>query len=296
MITIKHYLSLTKPRIIIGNLTSSIGGFLIASKGYINYIMLINMIIGTSLIIAASCVLNNVIDRDIDAIMTRTKNRVLPQKIFSSKKSMYYALILGILGLLFLGYIKNLLVIFLTIIGFLVYVVIYSLWMKRTSIYSIIIGSISGSMPPIIGYCTVTNQIDTGALILLMIFSFWQIPHSYSIIMFQLNDYKKAKIPTFAVKNGIKSTRIHMIMYIIGFIISIFALAKYNYISYTVLYIITIISLLWLYTGLFEYPSITDNIAWSKKMFIWSVVVIICFNLLISLDSLLFTENSNQNT
>lgn len=284
---IQNYINLIKPRIVIGNLMSSVGGFLMASHGHIRYSVLIFMSIGISLIIASSCVLNNIIDRDIDAIMQRTKNRILTQQnFFSIKKSIFYAAILNIFGFLFLTYTRNLLVILLAIIGVFVYIVLYSIWMKRKSIYSIMIGSVSGAMPPVIGYCTVTNTLDIGALILLLMYSFWQIPHSYSITIFRLSDYKTALIPTFIIKKGIKLTRIHMIICIIGFFITTALLTVIGYTSIIFLYTISIMNILWLYTGLYEYQIINNDFLWSKKMFFLSIIIIILLNLLLSLDSL----------
>lgn len=287
MFKIKYYLNLIKPNIVLGNTMSAIGGFFVASKNDINFTLLIDMIIGISLIIAASCILNNIIDRDIDAVMQRTKYRILIKNktILFLKKSILFSIILNIVGFLFLSFTKNFLIICLTTIGSLVYVGIYSLWMKRKSIYSIIVGSISGSMPPVIGYCTVTNVIDTGAMILLTMFTLWQIPHSYSIAILRLNDYKTAKIPTFPIKKGIVITIHHMLIYIIGFIIATVFLTTMKYTSYIFLLIVSSMNFFWLCIGFSGYKYINKNIfIWSKKMFLFSIIVIMSINLLLPLD------------
>ncbi|WP_044026175.1 heme o synthase [Candidatus Blochmanniella vafra] len=284
---IQYYFSLIKPGIVIGNIMSSIGGFLMASQEqHINYMILINMIIGLALVIASSCVLNNIIDRDIDAIMMRTNTRILAQqkKILSIKNSIFYALILNISGFLLLYNIKNFYTIFLSAIGFIIYVVLYSLYMKRKSSYGMIAGSLSGAMPPVIGYCTVTNTFDCGALILLMIFSFWQIPHSYSITIFRHIDYKNALIPTFFIKKGMHITRIHILTGILGFCLSTILLTVKGYTSYIFLCIISIFNLFWLYTGWYKYKYINNDSVWAKKMFILSIIIIILLNLMLSLD------------
>lgn len=282
----KNYLNLIKPGIVIGNLISCTGGFLTASHGNIQYIHLIYVIIGMSLIISSGCIFNNIIDRDIDSIMDRTKNRILAQKnTISIKKTIVFTIILNIIGLLFLICTKNLFTILLANIGFFIYVIVYSYWMKRKFSYSTIVGSISGSMPPVIGYCTASNQFDMGALILLLIFSFWQIPHSYAITIFRNQDYKKAKIPTFMITQGIKKTRIHIIICIIGFILSTALLTITGYTSITFLFIISIINTFWLYESLYKYKLIKDNSLWSKRIFILSIIIIIFLNLLLSIDS-----------
>lgn len=289
---IHNYINLIKPGIVIGNLMSSIGGFLMASNTHIHYYTLVNMSIGMSLIIASSCVFNNIIDRDIDSIMHRTRHRILAQNHFSIKNSIFYAIILNVSGFWFLTYTKTFLTILLAIIGVFTYVIVYSIWMKRKSIYSIIIGSISGSMPPVIGYCTVTHQFDIGACILLLIFSFWQISHSYAITIFRLNDYKAALIPTFTIKKGIALTRIHIIVCILCFALATALLTITGYTSTIFLYTMSILNIIWLSVGLFKYRLINDYFLWSKKMFFLSIIVITVLNLLLSLDAFLYKHDS----
>lgn len=290
---IKNYLNLIKPNIVIGNAMSAIGGFFIASDEHIHLRLLINMVIGISLIIAASCILNNIIDRDIDAVMQRTKYRILTHKktkLFLTT-TIFFSIILNIIGFLFLSFTENLLIIYLTAIGLFIYVGIYSAWIKRKSLYSIIIGSISGSIPPVVGYCTVTHAIDIGAITLLTMFSFWQIPHSYAIMIVRFKDYKAALIPTFPIKKGILTTIHHMLFCIIGFITTTVFLTVMKYTSYIFLYTINSINLIWLYIGLCGYKYINKNIfLWSKKMFLLSILVIMSVNILLPLDHILFTK------
>ncbi|MGZ9914588.1 heme o synthase, partial [Escherichia coli] len=177
----KQYLQVTKPGIIFGNLISVIGGFLLASKGSIDYPLFIYTLVGVSLVVASGCVFNNYIDRDIDRKMERTKNRVLVKGLISPAVSLVYATLLGIAGFMLLWFGANPLACWLGVMGFVVYVGVYSLYMKRHSVYGTLIGSLSGAAPPVIGYCAVTGEFDSGAAILLAIFSLWQMPHSYAI-------------------------------------------------------------------------------------------------------------------
>lgn len=286
---IYDYLNLTKPNIVIGNLLSSMGCFFIASQGNIHYFNFFYMSIGMTLIIAANCILNNIIDRDIDSVMLRTRNRLLAKnRTLSIKKITFFAILLNILGFLFLERTKNVIIILLSIIAIFVYIGIYSFWAKRNTIYSTIIGSISGSIPPVIGYCTAANKFDIGACVILLIFSFWQIPHSYSILIFRAKDYQAALIPTFLNTKGIEITRIHIITCIIGFSITIATLTIIGYTSYTLLFIISIMNFFWIYVGLHEYKLINNNLIWAKKMFLLSLIIIIFLNLLLILDPILF--------
>ncbi len=279
----QHYLQLTKPRIIFGNLISLIGGFLLASKGYIDYPLFLTTILCVSLVMASGCVFNNYIDRDIDNKMERTKNRVLVQGHLSLNATLFYATILGLTGLALLYIGTNLLSMFLALLGFIIYVVIYSLYMKRYSVYSTFIGSLAGAIPPVIGYCAVTNNFDTGALILMTIFSLWQIPHSYAIAIFRLQDYQAANIPILPVVKGIPITKNYINTFILAFMIFTMMMTLNGYTGYKYLIISTILNIWWLALALCGYKT-KDNRMWARKLFIFSIVVIITLSIMMSLD------------
>ncbi|MGB8667483.1 MAG: UbiA family prenyltransferase, partial [Serratia inhibens] len=132
---IKQYLQVTKPGIIFGNLISVVGGFLLASKGSIDYPLFLATLVGVSLVVASGCVFNNYIDRDIDKKMERTKNRVLVKGLIAPSVTLVYATVLGIAGFVLLYIGANPLAMWLAVMGFVVYVGVYSLYMKRHSVY-----------------------------------------------------------------------------------------------------------------------------------------------------------------
>ena len=200
----KQYLQVTKPGIIFGNLISVIGGFLLASKGHIDYPLFVWTLLGVSLVVASGCVFNNYIDRDIDRKMERTKNRVLVKGLISPEASLVYATLLGIAGFMLLWFGANPLACWLGVMGFVVYVGVYSLYMKRHSVYGTLIGSLSGAAPPVIGYCAVTGDFDSGAAILLAIFSLWQMPHSYAIAIFRFRRTATARLFRFLRIGGLR--------------------------------------------------------------------------------------------
>lgn len=280
---IKRFLSLTKPGIIFGNLITVLGGFFLGSRTNINYGILIATVLGISLIIASGCVVNNYIDRDIDKLMDRTKNRVLAQGLISGKTALLYAFILGILGILILSLKTNLLTVLIAILGLFVYVVIYSLWLKRRSLFGTIVGSISGSVPPVVGYCAVTNRFDLGAALLFLILTFWQMPHSYAIGIYRLNDYKSANIPILPVKKGIHTTKIHMFIYIILFIVATLLLSICNYTGWLYFVVAAALGFSWLYFSISGFKNLNNKI-WARKMFLFSILSIMILSIMMSLD------------
>ncbi|OSN10395.1 protoheme IX farnesyltransferase [Lonsdalea iberica] len=289
---IKQYLQVTKPGIIFGNLISVIGGFLLAANGSIDYPLFIATLFGVSLVVASGCVFNNVIDRDIDKKMERTKNRVLVRGLISLKVTLAYAALLGIAGFALLYVAANPLAMWLAVIGFVVYVGVYSLYMKRHSVYGTLIGSLSGAAPPVIGYCAVSNQFDAGALILLLIFSLWQMPHSYAIAIFRFKDYQAANIPVLPVVKGISVAKHHITLYILAFMIATLMLSLGGYAGYKYLVVAAAVSLWWLGMALSGYKNLNDDRLWAKKLFVFSIVAITSLSVMMSIDSITPTQEA----
>lgn len=280
----KQYLQVTKPGIIFGNLISVIGGFLLASKGSLDVPLFILTMVGVSLVVASGCVFNNYIDRDIDCIMERTKNRALVRGLIAPGVSLWYATALGVAGIALLYFAANPLAALLAVLGFLVYVGVYSLYMKRHSVYGTLVGSLSGAAPPVIGYCAVSGQFDSGTLILLAIFSLWQMPHSYAIAIFRFKDYQAANIPVLPVVKGIPVAKLHITLYILAFMVPTLMLFLGGYAGYKYLVVATAVSVWWLGMALSGYKAAVDDSLWARKLFMFSIVTITCLSVMMSVD------------
>ena len=279
----KQYLQVTKPGIIFGNLCSVVGCVRLASKGEIDYPVYFARLLCFSLVVASGCVFNNYIDRDIDSVMERTKNRPLVRGLIDPKISLVYASVLGIAGMALLLVAANVVAMLIAVVGFVVYVGVYSLYMKRKSVYGTLVGSLSGAAPPVIGYCAVTGQFDTGALILLLIFSLWQMPHSYAIAIFRFKDYQAANIPVLPVIKGISVAKNHIILYIIAFMFATLMLAISGYAGYKYLIVAAAVSVWWLGMALSGYKTTNDRV-WARKLFVFSIVAITSLSVMMSVD------------
>jgi len=280
---IKKYLLLCKPGIIFGNLISVGGGFFLASKGNVDLSLLLATVIGVSLVIASGCVFNNCIDSDIDANMQRTQSRVMVQGIIPSFHAIFYASILGFTGVILLYVFANLLSALLVTFGFVVYVVLYSMWFKRSSVHGTLVGSFSGAMPPVVGYCAVTNNFDLCALILLLMFSLWQMPHSYAIAIFRINDYRAANIPVLPIVCGINCTKKHMVYYVSAFTLMSVALSISGYVGYIYFIATVVTSGYWLWLTYSGY-SVQNDTYWARKIFILSIVIITILSVVMAID------------
>jgi len=281
---IKKYYNLAKPGIVYGNLISTIAGFFLASKGHFTLLTFIGILLGVSFIIGSACVCNNYIDRDIDRNMARTKNRSLVTEEISKRSAIIYALILGLLGFTSLILFTNILTALLGLAGFLLYTIIYGI-AKRKTVYSTLIGSLSGSMPIIAGYTAVTNRIDLGAILIFIIMALWQMPHFYAIAIRHLDDYTDAGLMVWPVKRGVQSTKWQILYYIIAFTIAALLLTVFGYTGYIYLFVMTILSVIWIYLSLKGFKTDNDTV-WAKKLFLFSLIVLLTFCLVLSLGKL----------
>jgi heme o synthase len=279
----KNYLLVAKPGIIFGNLITAAAGFFLASKGRVDGTALLATLIGISLVVASGCVFNNCIDRKIDRKMIRTRDRALAKGIISPKIAVSYATILGIAGILLLCAATNLLSVVIVLAGLVIYVGVYSLYMKRNSVYSALIGSLAGATPPLAGYCAVTGRFDLGALILLSIFSLWQMPHCYAISVYRLDDYTAAGIPVLPVKQGTAAAKKHMVGYILAFMAATLMLTIGGYTGYSTFAVATVMGLSWLYLARSSYKAYDERL-WAKRLFIFSILTISVLSVMMSVD------------
>lgn len=263
------------------------GGFFLGSKEAINFPLFLSTLLGIALVIASGCVFNNYIDRDIDKLMERTKNRASARGLVSGLFMIFYAGLLGVLGTLVLGLFTNALTMYVAWVGLFFYVVLYSLYFKRNSVFGTLIGSVSGAVPPVVGYCAATNTFDLGAVILFLILCFWQMPHSYAIAIYRFQDYAAAKIPVLPVKKNIAVAKISMLVYAILFVLAVFALFLFGYANWIYLVIGLGISLYWPYLVIkgFKIKSqeYADNIPWAKKVFLFSIINITALSIVMAI-------------
>jgi protoheme IX farnesyltransferase len=259
-----NYYLITKPGIIMGNLLTVGAGFLLASKGVFYPQLFFATFLGIALVMASSCVFNNYINREVDKKMERTKNRPLVTGAISKESALFFATILGFLGGLVLYVFTNVLTVSIAAIGFFVYVVLYSYW-KCHTIYGTAIGSIAGAVPPVVGYCAVSNQFDMGAALLFIALVLWQMPHFFSIALYHFEDYLAAGIPVLPIKRGMVRTKVHMLLYVVAFIVTVGLLTN--------LYLALVLGLIWLPFCIKGF-SMNNNQQWGKTMFRLSLVVI----------------------
>ena len=275
---LKKYLFLTKPGILFGNFITTLGGFFLAAQGSIDILLLLLTLLGTTLVVASGCVVNNVIDQDIDTQMQRTQNRALVKKTISPTVALIYAFVLGLIGFSILWFGVNAYAFLFAMIGFIVYVGFYSLWTKRTSIHQTVIGSISGASPPVIGYTAVTHHFDVAALLLFLAYALWQMPHSWAIAIYRFDDYKNAGIPILPVARSIYRTKVECVIYILLFAAVLNGLYCFGYTNIFFLVTFNALTAYWFYLSIIGFKAENDQL-WAKRFFLYSVILITLLSL-----------------
>jgi heme o synthase len=280
---IKTYYLLTKPGIILGNLITTAGGFALASKGRIDPWLFLAVLLGLGPVIASACVFNNYIDRISDSKMARTQNRPLARGLIAPWKALLFAGVLGLFGVAVLGFATNTIAAATAALGFFIYVVLYSLW-KARSMHATLVGSISGAIPPIVGYAAVSHRLDLGALLLFTILVLWQMPHFFAIAMYRQSDYAAASIPTLPSQRGVYATKVQMLLYVIAFAGATLLLAVFGYAGMAYVAAAALLSAAWLYLTVKGFKAEDDRL-WARSMFRLSLVIITALCVMISVDA-----------
>lgn len=203
---IRAYYELTKPGIVYGNAVVAAAAFIFASPEIIDWRLLALMLVGLSGIVASACVFNNYFDRHVDARMERTKNRALAASRISASSAIVFALTLGVVGTLVLGFYTNPLALGVALLGFVVYVFLYTP-LKHITPHALWVGAVAGAMPPVVGYTAVIGALDLYALGLFVFLFMWQIPHFLSIAVYRHEEYQAAGIPLFIRKSPKDETK-----------------------------------------------------------------------------------------
>jgi protoheme IX farnesyltransferase len=210
---VRAYVALTKPRIIELLLVTTLPAMVLAARGIPRLDLMVWTLLGGTLAAGAANAVNQVVDRDIDLLMTRTRRRPLPANSIAPEDALVFGLALGVIAFAELALLVNLLAAFLTLLAMAFYVVVYTLLMKRSTPQNIVIGGLAGALPPLIGWAAVTGDIALPALVLVGIVFYWTPPHFWALSMRLTRDYRAAGVPMLPVVRGVPETTKHIALY-----------------------------------------------------------------------------------
>jgi protoheme IX farnesyltransferase len=202
-----------KPRVVMLMILTSVVGMLLAVPGMVPLDVLLLGNLGIALVAGSGAAVNHLIDRKVDSLMKRTHNRPLPQGRVEPLQASVFAAAIGVVGMVILLFWVNPLCAWLTLASFVGYAFIYTGYLKRATPQNIVIGGLSGAMPPLLGWTAVTGSIDPGALILVLIIFAWTPPHFWALAIHRKDEYAKTGIPMLPVTHGEFVTKVHIIVY-----------------------------------------------------------------------------------
>ena len=219
----RDYYEMCKPRVVMLMILTSLAGMLLAVPGMVPMDILILGNIGIALIASSGAAVNHLIDRKVDSMMKRTHNRPLPQGRVAPLHASLFAASMGIMGMVILLFWVNALAAWLALASFVGYAFIYTGYLKRATSQNIVIGGLSGAMPPLLGWAAVTGTIEPGALILVLIIFAWTPPHFWALAIHRKEEYAKTGIPMLPVTHGEFVTKVYIIIYtVILLVVSVF--------------------------------------------------------------------------
>lgn len=207
------YVALTKPRIIELLLITTVPTMVVANQGIPSGWLILNTIIGGAFAAGGANAINMYVDRDIDALMERTKNRPLVTGLIKPRNGLIFAIGLEIVAFVWLTYWVNLLTAALGVAACLFYVFVYTLWLKRTSKSNIVIGGAAGAVPVLIGWTSVTNSLSWAPIVLFAVMFYWTPPHFWALAVKYKDDYAAADVPMLPSVVSIEKTAVRILLY-----------------------------------------------------------------------------------
>ena len=285
---LRSYYELCKPNVVYMMLICAFVGMLLAEESVSSFGYLFVSLTGIACCAASAAAVNQVIDRNTDASMTRTDQRPLPQGELSPTHASVFALIIGILGALILYLYVNTLTMILTLASLVGYAFIYTVYLKRATPQNIVIGGLAGAAPPLLGWSSISNTIDPYALLLVLIIFVWTPPHFWALAIYRKDEYAKESIPMLPVTHGVTFTKLQIVLYTI--ILFIVSMLPYVVLMSGEIYLYSalILSTIFLYYSINLYFSNDDEDA--MKTFQFSIYYIFLIFLALLIDHFLISS------
>jgi protoheme IX farnesyltransferase len=208
---VADYLDLTKPRVQTLLLLTTVTTMYVAGDPALATVLL--TCLGGALSAGGAGAINHYLDRDIDALMSRTADRPVPSGRVAPAAALAYGVGLGAASFALLATTVNVLAALLALSGLVGYVVVYTLWLKRTTPQNIVIGGAAGAVPPLVAWAATTGSLEWGALYLFAIVFYWTPPHFWALSLLMKDEYAKAGVPMLPVVRGEVETRRQIVLY-----------------------------------------------------------------------------------
>ena len=210
---VRDLIALTKPAIMSLLLLTALGGMFLAARGVPPFGILAATLIGGAAASGGAASLNQYFDRDIDERMRRTRKRPLPARRVSTSVAIWWGIALNVVAFVVLALFANLLAATLALAGTVFYILVYTIWLKRSTAQNIVIGGAAGAIPPLVGWAAITGSLDLSAWLLFAIVFFWTPAHFWALALLIRDDYERAGVPMLPVVRGDEATAWNILAY-----------------------------------------------------------------------------------
>lgn len=272
--TIRAYVELTKPGIVLWLLITAYCAMVVADRGVPGAGVTIFTLLGLGLSAGGAHAVNMWYDRDIDQIMRRTRKRPVVTGRISPRSALIFGIACGAVSFVGMGILVNWLASAASLGGYLFYVFIYTMWLKRRSAQNIVIGGAAGAFPPIVGWAGVTGHLGIAPGLMFLLIFMWTPPHFWALALYKQDDYRNAHIPMMPIVRGAQATKVQSLIYaVLSLVVSVSL-----YLTHTVgpIYLIAAVVLGLVFVGynirLLREPA--TELAWAKKTFRFSLIYI----------------------
>ena len=279
------FLDLCKPKIVLLLTLTALVGMLLTIEFYSNIFSGLGSLLGFAFLAASSAALNQIFDRETDKNMERTKKRPLAKGDITLSQALTFTAVLLFVGSSMLLYFSNLLTLLITTFGFIFYSLVYTIYLKWTTPQNIVIGGLSGALPPLIGWTAVTNEISLLPLILVLIIFLWTPPHFWPLAIDRMEEYKKEGVPMMPIAKGVSRTKKEMVIYAVLLLGASLSPFFYGLTGYFYLISTTALNLYFIYLCI-SYLN-DDSNQLSMKIFNFSVRYMLLFFLATYIDFLI---------
>ncbi len=266
----RQFYALTKPRVTMLAVFCAVIGMFLATPGMVPWRVLFAGTAGIALLAGAAFAINCLIEQEIDAKMARTRARPLPRGELTSLQTVIFAGVIGGIGMFLLYRYVNALTMWLTFGTFVGYAVIYTVVLKPATPQNIVIGGLSGAMPPLLGWTAVTGEVAPEALLLVLIIYAWTPPHFWALALYRTEDFTRAGLPMLPVTHGQKFTRLHVLLYTLILIASTLLPFVYGMSGWIYLAAALVLDGVFLYYAVRIYTAYSDRLA--QQTFRYSVL------------------------
>ena len=277
---INDYVELLKPRVMsLAVFTAVIGMLLVPTLPHPVLALFSVIAIGAGA--GAAGAINMWYDRDIDALMERTKFRPLPSKRVNPSEALTLGIVLSMFSILILSFSASYLAASFLLLSILFYIFVYTIWLKRTTVQNIVIGGAAGALPPVIGWFAAFGEFNLFPLILFMIIFLWTPPHFWALCLYRSDDYKKAKVPMLPVVAGKVKTRLYILLYSLGLVSIVPFPWIFGYLGHLYLIFSSFLSFIFLYYAWCTYKNLEG---FAPRLFKYSILYLFLLFLLMPID------------